>query len=344
MKVIVDPYLNIYYSAFYLEELCNLFGEKNVKFSTKPFQKIAFKNRIFGLCFVLEKDNTTKKYVVNFDDSYQINESLYNWCDVYGSVNTNFAKTPEKYHKKLVALTPSFGVKMWSLPKTIYYAISNLIKLQLNEKQKFNIKRFLGKYKKMYQLRLPISEYQPKEIADKSYVFHLSTLWYSDEWNKNDEGVNKTRANFIRACKSIEGINFDGGLVSQGKTRSSEELFKDCLFSGAITIKSWLQNTQKSLLVFNTPAFWNCHGWKLGEYLALGKAIISTQIFNDLPYPLEHGVNIHFVENNEKSIKEAVTYILNNEEYRLKLEKGAKEYWNKYGTARQSLSLLGIKS
>jgi hypothetical protein len=30
----------------------------------------------------------------------------------------------------------------------------------------------------------------------------------------------------------------------------------------------------------------------------MGKAIISTELSNDLPVPLEHGVNIHFVENN----------------------------------------------
>ena len=63
----------------------------------------------------------------------------------------------------------------------------------------------------------------------------------------------------------------------------------------------------------------------------------------DLPYPLEHGVNIHFVENSEESMREAIEYILSHPEYRHKLEQGAKEYWNKYGTPEASLKLLGIQ-
>ena len=55
--------------------------------------------------------------------------------------------------------------------------------------------------------------------------------------------------------------------------------------------------------------------WDLGEYLALGKAIISTPLFNDLPAPLTHGINIHFVENDVDSIKEAVSYIIANPDY-----------------------------
>ena len=97
-----------------------------------------------------------------------------------------------------------------------------------------------------------------------------------------------------------------------------------------------------SAFVFNTPAFWDCHGWKLGEYLALGKCIISTPLSNDLPAPLVHGVHIHYVQPNEESIREAVEYILSHKEYRKTLERNAKSYWDKYGTPEQSLHLLGL--
>ncbi len=343
-SVIVDPSLNIYYGAFYIEGLYRIFGKKRVKFDAKPFQGLSLKSRVIGLLFVVKESSVNTKYVVNFDDFYTINDELYQWCDVYGNVNANFNLTSQKYHAKLISLAPSFGIRIWSLPQITYYAITNLLKSKLSTKEKFNARKFLGNYKRMYQLRLSISEYATAlpQLQEHSYIFHLSTLWYSDQWNKNDEGVNKTRANFVRACKSIKRINFVGGLVSQGSARSSEDLFKDCLFQETVTMDKWIENTKKSLVVFNTPAFWNCHGWKLGEYLALGKAIISTKLYNDLPAPLEHGVNIHIVEDNEESIKEAVTYILQNKAYRLQLETGAKEYWNKYCTPLKVFSLLGI--
>lgn len=58
----------------------------------------------------------------------------------------------------------------------------------------------------------------------------------NDEWNKNDDGVNKGRANFIRACKSISSLNFEGGLVPQGN-RFSNEKFKDCRYCKRVTMK-----------------------------------------------------------------------------------------------------------
>ena len=75
---------------------------------------------------------------------------------------------------------------------------------------------------------------------------------------------------------------------------------------------------------------------------ALGKCIISTQLSNDLPYPLEHGKNIHFVENSEQAMRDAIEYIIAHPEYKHRLEQGAREYWSQYGTPEASLKLLGI--
>ena len=94
-------------------------------------------------------------------------------------------------------------------------------------------------------------------------------------------------------------------------------------------------------MVFNTPAFWNCHGWKLAEYLALGKAIVSTDLSNDLPAPLVNGENIHITDNSQEAIGKSILFIMNNIEYRDKLGNNARRYWEKYGTPVKSLELLG---
>ena len=95
--------------------------------------------------------------------------------------------------------------------------------------------------------------------------------------------------------------------------------------------------------VFNTPAYWQCHGWKLGEYMALGKAIVSTPLSNDLPAPLLHGEHIHIVENSQEAMREAVSFILTHPDYRQRLETNIQSYWQQYGTPEASLHLLGIR-
>lgn len=87
---------------------------------------------------------------------------------------------------------------------------------------------------------------------------------------------------------------------------------------------------QKSFIAVNTGGVASCFGWKLAEYLALGKAIVSLPISNYLEVPLEHGKNIHFVENDRESISEALTYIYEHPDYRKNLEWGSRQYWETY--------------
>lgn len=333
-KVVIDRNCDIVYSSPYIYGLCILFGKQVIGFGDLNLPQKSSD----GMCFILTKGGKAMNYYVSLADSYKIDENKYDWCDVYGSVNANYAKTPERFHNKLVPLCPSFGIRCWNFPTALFHAIKGGGNIECS------MKKYIGKFKRMLQ-RPEYQDYftSPRLLnINNNHVFFLSTLWYSDEWNRNDEGVNARRANFIRACKELEDVNFEGGLVSQGKDRSSEGLFSDCL-CGGIPMTEWMEKTKQSALVFNTPAFWDCHGWKLGEYLAMGKCIVSTKLSNDLPSPLEHGKNIHFVENDKDSMKEAVQYIVRHPDYRMRLEQGAQAYWEQYGSPIASLKLLGIE-
>ena len=353
-KVIIDPRSNYSYGSFYVYGLEVLVGKRHISYNLSPFAEL--KDLGNDLRFIIIEGNIKTKYFIHANDSYKLSDDNYNWCDVYGCVNANYTHYPRERYPKLVSLVPSFGIRLdQSISKFLFNAGVQLTsiwsyvlnrkewnkKLKKEECNKIqNLKHYFGRRYKAWKNRLPISYYENKDNTKDNYIFFLSTLWYNDEWNKNDEGVNLRRTHFIRACKKILGDNFEGGLL--GDTASSNTIFKDVLVTKRETFASWIEKTKQSTLVFNTPAFWDCHGWKLGEYLAMGKCIISTKLLNDLPYPLEHGVNIHFVENTEESMAEAIEYILSHPDYRHKLEKGARDYWNKYGTPQASLKLLGI--
>ncbi len=338
MKAIINPFNHIAYSSFYIYALEKVLGKGDIRYSSRPFRNLspgAQQSR--GLLFILREGEVEKKYFICGADSWKIDEELYNWCDVYASVNANFENTPGR--DKLISLVPSFGIKCWDKNELAIKAISNGIRYLLSIHDG-KLKTFVGNYKRL--LNRPFYEEMTYEHGEDNYIFFCCTLWYNDEWNQNDSKVNARRANFIRACKGIDGIEFEGGFVAQ-EGRSSVDLFKDCLSERSYPYSEWLQKTKRSALVFNTPAFWDCHGWKLGEYLALGKAIISSPLSNDLPAPLEHGKNIHFVDDcSKENLSDAIKYILDHPEYRTQLEKGAKEYWEKYGTPEKSLELIGI--
>lgn len=332
--VTIDPEFDVVYASFYLYGLEQVFGKESIRFG-RLFDK---PQGMDALNFMVRKGNKeTRVTIALADDFRMISEELYDWCDVYGSVNANFAKIPERFRGKLVALCPSFGIRCWSFPRALHKAVA------LSGAARIPLKKHYGKYYRMLKrpryedYAVPSRQHEP----DARYVFSVSTLWYDDEWNGNDVGVNARRANFIRACRELNEVRFEGGLVSQGPGRSSDELFSDCL-CGGVAMGEWMNKTKRSALVFNTPSFWGCHGWKLGEYLAMGKCIISTPLTNDLPEPLEHGVNIHFVDNSIEAMKDAVGFILNHPEYAKQLACGAKDYWNGFGSPTATMERLGL--
>jgi hypothetical protein len=53
----------------------------------------------------------------------------------------------------------------------------------------------------------------------------------------------------------------------------------------------------------------------LGEYLAMGKAIISTPLSNKLPEDFIHGKIIHIISNLEE-LKNAILLIIEDNSYR----------------------------
>lgn len=336
----VNPLNHIAYSSFYIYALRSVLGRRHVCFDSKPFQGLSSRSQQSrGLLFTIRQTGVPeKRYYICGNDSYQIEEEIYEWCDVYASVNANFEKTPGR--DKLVSLAPSFGIKVWNAGGTFLTAFSNAFSY-LRFAPEHKVKTFIGNYKRL--LNRPYYTDLVPGTSKSDYVFFCSTLWYSDEYNQNDQHLNARRARFIRACKELGDIQFEGGFVVQ-QGRSSSELFRDCLAETSYPYQVWLQKTKQSALVFNTPAFWDCHGWKLGEYLALGKAIISTHLSNDLPAPLTHGVNVHFVDDDMGDLKDSITYIIEHPDYRKRLELGARAYWDAYGTPEKSLGLIGIHS
>lgn len=332
MKVYIDPLTDVDYSAYYIKGLYDAFGRHTVTFNAHHFREL---NDTKKFRFVTIQDKTIGKYIVDWGDDHLIDESDYNWCDQYGKINYNPEKTPVVHREKIVSMAPGFGVQVWGKYRSAYYSLVNLIS---EISHVIAVKKFMAKYYKQYK-HLPLGCYEPYE-PNLNYVYSVNTLWNSDEWINNDDTVNQYRANFINVCKALSIVNFEGGFV-YSHIKNDNQRFEDLIIEAPwIPKKTYIQKIKESTLVFNTPAWALCHGWKLGEYLAMGKAIISTPLLNALPSPLEHGKHIHIVSGEEDAIKDAVELIISDKEYRNHLEKNAYDYYLKYVSPIQSIKLL----
>jgi glycosyltransferase involved in cell wall biosynthesis len=345
MKFIINPLSSFQYAGFYIQGIKKIDNSKII-YSKKGFPSTESDTKNY-LLFFIEKDKKKCKVVIDYHDSFEISPLYLKWCDVYAKVNFNNLKTTEQLHslfddsvvsdliRKILLIGPGFGINPFSKKDILTIPLTILFSSSLIFKEK---KKILDSVFRTYFGRKTIDKYKPNSTFHKKYVFHISNIWHD---HADGKWVNSIRANFIKQCKNNHDISFEGGLVKVGYEYSSIPYEADVTFNGGrISLDEYLLKTCNSNFVFNCPAIHKCHGWKLGEYLALGKCIISVPIFNDLPQPLIHGENIHFIENTEQAMEEAINYISHNPEYAEYLGKGAYKYWLEVASPDQTIKTI----
>ena len=180
---------------------------------------------------------------------------------------------------------------------------------------------------------MPITAYT-HQVSEKNYVFVLNSIW------RKSHSTNINRLTFIEACKSCAGLNFEGGFAP--RQNKDVKGFDAHTTERRYSIKEYISKTKRSAIVFNTPAVLDCHGWKLAEFLALGKAIITTPLSRALPAPLND--KKHFCEvNNLKDYHTIIDTLLNDFEFKEMLEKNARDYYEKYLKPSQTIAQLMSK-
>lgn len=333
-KIFIDPRCQILYASYYIVGLYEKYGEQNVKFKSSYFKTLPYKGRIdydqfFAFVVLEEASQKTIRVVVDYGDQNYIRENAYSWTDVYAKIN--ISKDSKIVKEKLISIPPSFGVNIWEKHFNKYMAISNFVKCLFT--RPVSVKTFLGSYKAS-EHRERIEVYTKPVITENdNYVFFVSSLWTHQECI---ELTNPLRYTYMKAVKENVEI-FEGGFVSNIRNEESDK-YKDMLYQKFINPIEYVSKIKKSLFVFNTPAVHNCHGWKLGEYLAMGQAIISTPLSNKLPIDLRNNDDIIIVHNSTEI--ESAIIKLKDKNFRARLHTNAKAYYNNYASPTAVVTLI----
>ncbi|CAM3113988.1 glycosyltransferase family protein [Flavobacterium frigoris] len=308
--VYVYALCDVYYDSFYLKGLKEVYSFYT--FNVDKFPK--FRQGVFAV--LIEEGDLNIKLIIDSTDSNVISSEELMWCDVYGKVNYNSCSIPEEYSHKIKPIGPSFAIKIWSLPFGIFMFLINFVKFHESISNK---REFLANYWRQNN-RLPLEAYQSSTSVD-NYVFFAGSIW------KNERMTNLARSKFIEACKKNSTIVFEGGFTPRND--GDNLYFDNLVVSKRYSLKQYLKNSKRSTIVFNTPAVLSCHGWKLGEFLALGKVIVTTKHINILPADLENNVEVVYV-NDIDLIENDVKAILQNKQLRVNLGKNARTYFETY--------------
>ena len=318
MQVKVSPIFDPWYYEFYLRGLIEYYGEGSVTFSyDKEFTDlIRFSNGKFAKdFFYYTVDN--KSVLISAEDWTDVNEELYNCVDAYAKVNLTQLVLDQ--YPKLFPIGPGFGIR--------YHSLFGYSRHVLRLYSKAGIKNPYNRVFLVQSLKRSFPAVYEEEVDVKSnYIFYINY-----PWNKHT-AITEGRRSIIQKLKQLAErgeIEFEGGF-SIGRMRGAHKGFEDTSATKTYNHGSYIHHLKQSTIAINTPAVHNCLGWKLGEYLALGKVILSTPIDRVLPGDFRKGVHFHEFTDVNADFESSVKLLLHDREYARDLAHHAKTYYDNY--------------
>ncbi|HKI87076.1 MAG TPA: hypothetical protein VKA53_10060 [Thermoanaerobaculia bacterium] len=310
MKTEVSPSFDALYYSFYDLGLRRVIGRHSLRYTAKGFPVLGH----HGLAFRRASDGA--RVFISASDGSALNQTALDWCDLYAKINVDSAVTAaDPQGGKVVPIGPSFAVRAWA---PLGATLLSLARLARGRRLIGDPAEHLKNYVRQWRHRLPEAAYRPGR-SQPDYAFFMASLW------KKEGAINEARANFLRAARRAPGLTFEGGFAP--RAGGDVPGFEDLTAESRLPLKEYVARMKRSVVAFNTPAVSHCLGWKLAEFLALGKAIISTPLARELPAPLEHGRHVHYVDGSEGEVREALEILRRDHAYRAKLEQNARGYY-----------------
>jgi hypothetical protein len=296
-----------------------------VRFSGAPFAGLSWE----PLGLVIGEGGP--KVCIDSHDSHVFAEDWLRWADVYGKVNLDPLALPAEGSDKLRPIGPSFGVRLFG---PLGSAARALATFALDRSGRASTRTHFSRWRRQYLYHLPEPAFVAGE-SDPKKLFFVASLW------REAPMANELRRRFVVACQRVPGVEFEGGFAP---FRHGFEIdmpaFGDMRTPRRYPEPEFVAKLQRSAATFIVPGVHDCLTWRLGQSLALGKAIIATPLARAMPAPLEHGLNVHFVDGSEAAIQDALQKICGDAAYRRQLEREARAYYDRYLAPRAVVGRL----
>jgi hypothetical protein len=127
------------------------------------------------------------------------------------------------------------------------------------------------------------------------------------------------------------GDQFVGGFVPDAYARQH---YPDCVAPEKLDQNAYMQLVRSSRICIYSRGLRDSPAFKLGEYLAGSRCIVSQRFKTELSAPLEDGRDVLFFDTAEELV-EKCRLLLNDTELQQRLSKGARTYYQQHVKPRQ---------
>ena len=195
-------------------------------------------------------------------------------------------------------------------------------------------KRLLGRAPERY-FTPEVFEEEPEKSTGPARILFLTQLWDTDdptlspEDNRERERINASRIQIIRALRQRFGVFFLGGL-NNTHSRLSQELAPELIVDRRLTERRrYLQTVHSCDICIGTMGLYESIGWKTGEYVAAGKAIVNERFHYVPGGGFREGTNYLSFETPEQCIQ-AVEALAADPEKRFQMRQANSRYYRRF--------------
>lgn len=218
-----------------------------------------------------------------WDHPNRWDDVLLKWCDVYAKRNMN-ALHPGTSPEKVIP----FGVNWACHSRRSALAALTAIAATLPRASKT---RLLELYRYLATPHWKFYEHNPEQLVESTVLFQ-TRVWEPVD-APGDEAINEGRIGLLRALRQEFGKRVVGGVVP---TPFALKLCPDLITDQPCRQPQFIRWAKKPLIGIYFRGLFGSIGFKMAEYLAASKCIVSEPIENELTSPLDH---ISVYRNND---------------------------------------------
>ena len=200
---------------------------------------------------------------------------LLEWCDVYAKRNIDPKITTPLQHK----IVP-FGMNVASHSRRSALAVLSAIAAALPSGYR---PRPADIYRYLVSPHWKALEYHPDLLVNDKVLFQ-TRVWEAVD-APNDEIINDERVALLRALKAEFKHRLAGGLVPTEYARSR---YPDLLTTSPTRQPQYIQWAKRHGIAVYSRGLFGSIAFKMPEYLAASKCIVTDPICYNLPAPLTH--------------------------------------------------------
>ena len=328
---------NLYHASHLYAGLCDLMeqGLARVRFNVPRKAEKLYVSDSTTVCLTVRRPDTGKDYllVVDLRDrSDLLTMPLVERADVYlkrSYYEPDLLSLSPELKGKIIPFGLNYGCRTALSTRAVLNALAPRLALELLRSPRKTAQQLNPRRSILYQYLTTAleSEFEqaPGEELEATVLFQTRVYEPEEIYPDDPVEINEGRVRLVRELKRAFGPKFRGGLVP---TAYAKEHYPDAVSEQPTRQSQYIAWGKRSLVGIYTRGLFHSLAFKLPEYLAASKCIVSEPLRNSLPTPLVAGEHYLEFRTPEKCVKQCAR-LLEDASQAKELRRAAWDYYQR---------------